>query len=187
MITTTSRSLLLLFSIGLGMAGCTLPPQRVASVAQATLRPFLAATLVPPPTLPAPTQTPVGSTQVPTSTPTAFPNAPGCTNALVFISDLTIPDGTVVSPGASIDKQWEIENGGSCNWEEGYQLKWISGLTLGAPEEQSLFPARAGSHATLSLQLEAPSVPGNYVSAWQAYDPEGYPFGDPIFIDFVVE
>jgi hypothetical protein len=35
--------------------------------------------------------------------------------------------------------------------------------------------------------FKAPSEPGSYRSAWQAYNPQGEPFGDPFFIDFVVE
>jgi hypothetical protein len=32
----------------------------------------------------------------------------------------------------------------------------------------------------------APEEPGNFRSAWQAYDPQDNPYGDPFFIDIVV-
>lgn len=92
-----------------------------------------------------------------------------------------------MSPGSSIDKRWLVENRGSCNWDERYRLKRISGPPMAAADEQSLFPARSGTQAVIRVLLTAPSEPGAYHSAWQAYDPQGNPFGDPIFIEIVVE
>lgn len=112
---------------------------------------------------------------------------PDCINNLVYIADKTIPDGTKVTPGTVLDKQWEVENQGNCNWDENYRLKLIAGPQLSAPSEQALFPARGGSRAIIRILFIAPQDPDNYRSAWQAYSPSGEPFGDPIFIDFVVE
>ena len=112
---------------------------------------------------------------------------PDCIDNLVYIADKTIPDGTQVSPGAVLDKQWEIENQGNCNWDKNYRLKLIAGPRLSAPPEQALYPARSGSRAIIRVLFTAPQEAGNYRSAWQAYSPSGRPFGDPIFIDFIVE
>jgi hypothetical protein len=106
---------------------------------------------------------------------------------LTYVADLSIPDGTVVAPGQNMDKRWQVENSGSCNWDERYQLRLVAGSELGAGAEHSLYPARSGNHATIHLILVAPSEPGAYRSAWQAHDPQGNPFGDPIYIDFAVE
>ncbi len=102
------------------------------------------------------------------------------------MNDATVPDGTIISPGASIDKQWIVSNSGSCNWDARYRLKWIGGDTLGAAE-QALFPARAGTQATLRVIFIAPNEIGNYESAWQAYGPDGAAFGDPVYVKIVVE
>lgn len=112
---------------------------------------------------------------------------PDCIDNLVYIADKTIPDGTQVSPGAVLDKQWEVENQGNCNWDKNYRLKLIAGPRLSAPPEQALYPARSGSRAIIRILFIAPQEAGNYRSAWQAYSPSGRPFGDPIFIDFIVE
>jgi hypothetical protein len=131
---------------------------------------------------------------LPTSNP-AFEVPPGgerptpipeCTNALWFQEDLTIPDGTEVSPGDKLDKRWLVLNNGSCNWDDRYQVRLIGGPNIGAPQLQALYPARSGSEAVIRMNFIAPQEPGAYRSAWQAYDPDGQAFGDPFFIDFVV-
>lgn len=109
-----------------------------------------------------------------------------CTDNLVYIADQTIPDGTEVPPGEVLNKRWEVENQGTCNWGENYRLKLIAGSQLSSPLEQALFPARSGTKTIISIQLTAPQESGNYRSAWQAYSPSGEPFGDPIFIEIVV-
>ena len=112
---------------------------------------------------------------------------PACSDNLVFIDDLSIKDGTVFPPGAQLDKRWKVENAGTCNWDQRYRMKLIAGSELGVPAEQALFPARSGSQAVIRIIFTAPVEPGNYRSAWQAYSPQGDPFGDPFFIDIVVE
>jgi hypothetical protein len=117
---------------------------------------------------------------VPTSTPI-------CTDNLTFISDLTIPDGTVVTPGSILDKQWRIQNSGDCNWDAGYHLRLISGTPLGASPDQALYPARAGTQATERILFTAPQEAGEYVSEWQAYDENGIAFGESFYIKVEVQ
>ena len=111
---------------------------------------------------------------------------PTCTNALWFFQDLTIPDGTQVSPGERLDKRWLVQNAGTCNWDERYQIRLEAGPNMGVPATQALFPARSGLELTIRMNFIAPDEPGTYRSAWQAYDPDGVPFGDPFFIEIVV-
>jgi len=129
---------------------------------------------------------------IPTSTlvpePTTSPTAtPPCTDGLAFVEDITIPDGTVVSPGASVDKRWLVQNNGSCNWDADYRLKFVGGLEMGATTEQALYPARGGAQATIRITFTAPTEPGTYTTAWQAVNPDGEPFGDAVFMEIVVE
>lgn len=145
-----------------------------------------------PPTQPAPTQIlptttiiPALYTAIPTPTITATIAGP-CTNDLDFLNDITIQDNTSILIGVSIDKQWLVKNSGTCNWDATYRLKWIGGDPLGAEQEQALFPARAGSQATIRIRFTAPTTDGIYESAWQAYGPDGIAFGDPIFMRIVV-
>ena len=115
------------------------------------------------------------------------PVARNCEDNLTFISDVTIPDGTIVVAGSTLDKQWEIENSGTCNWDARYKIRLISGPEMGASTEQSLAPARSGSRTIIRVTFTAPNPPGSYQSVWQAYNVENLPFGDQFYIDIVVE
>jgi hypothetical protein len=53
--------------------------------------------------------------------------------------------------------------------------------------EQALYPARSGSEVALRIVFSAPQEPGYYQSAWQAFDPKDVPFGDPFYIEILVE
>ena len=136
------------------------------------------------PTLPAPTATDTPQPILITPIATA---APPCTNNLTFQEDLTIPDGTLVSPGDILDKQWQVLNSGTCNWDASYRLELLSGPALGANSQQALYPARSGSAAVIRILFTAPAEAGVYQSAWQAVDPAGERFGDPIYIQLVVQ
>jgi hypothetical protein len=128
---------------------------------------------------PAPEETPTPADHPPTS-------QPACTSSLRFIEDITIPDGTAVNPGGSLDKRWRVENSGTCNWDTNFSLRLINGDPLGAASPLPLYPAVAGSAAALRIMFTAPLESGVYRSAWQAHDPAGNPFGDPVFIEIVV-
>jgi Ig-like domain from next to BRCA1 gene len=144
--------------------------------------PTLEAAATPLPTFPP--ESFIENPPVETPAPTA---APECNNSLSYLEDLTIPDGTQVAPKSVLDKRWRVKNTGSCNWDERYRLKEIAGPEMGASSEQRLYPARSGSEATIRIQFTAPDEAGTYRSAWQAYDPEDRPFGDPFFIEVVVQ
>ena len=126
----------------------------------------------------------VQSTPLPTIIPTANPE--DCFNNLGFLNDVTVPDNSFVTYGSTIDKQWLVENSGTCNWNASYRIRHLGGAELGAPEEIMLYPARAGTQATIQIIFTAPFTDGVYESAWQAYDPDGNPFGDPIYIRVTV-
>lgn len=112
---------------------------------------------------------------------------PDCTDILSFLEDLSIPDGTVVRPEERLDKRWLVANTGTCNWDQRYHVKLLSGPAMGAELEQMLYPARSGTQFTLRMQMAAPAEAGVYRSAWQASDPQGQLFGDPFFIEIIVE
>ena len=109
-------------------------------------------------------------------------NPDECVSNLTFVDDLTIPDGDFVTYGATIDKQWLVQNSGTCNWDETYRLRHIGGGELGAVEEIMLYPAKSGAQAVIQISFTAPFTDGEYESAWQAFDPFGLAFGDPIYI-----
>lgn len=145
-----------------------------------------------PATLAAPAASPTAPLAPPFPTPQSMlitpiaTAAPACTNNLTFLEDLTIPDGAQVSPGAVLNKQWQVRNSGTCNWDASYRLELLSGPALSAASPQALYPARSGTEAVIRLLFTAPAEGGVYQSAWQAVDPQGNQFGDPIYIQIVV-
>ena len=110
-----------------------------------------------------------------------------CIDWLAFLDDVTIPDYSIVTPGSTLDKQWLVQNSGSCNWDSRYRLRWVGGNALGASPEQALYPARAGMQATLRIVFTAPLGAGEYFSEWQAFDAKGIPFGESFLIKIIVE
>ena len=162
-----------------------------ACAPQLTSTPFRPPTALPP-TQPLATTTPVPVAPLAPFTPqpalTALATATTgvCANDLTFVDDITFDDNTSVLPNASMDKQWLVQNSGTCNWDSSYRLKWVGGSPLGAAEEQLLYPARAGTQAMLSIHFIAPAEAGFFESAWQAVDPNGNIFGELIFIKIVV-
>ncbi|MFP3854001.1 MAG: NBR1-Ig-like domain-containing protein [Anaerolineales bacterium] len=105
-----------------------------------------------------------------------------CVDGARFLEDLTLPDGSQVAPGGTIDKRWSVENSGSCDWGVGYRLIPQEGNPLVRSRETALYPARAGATAIWRVTFQAPEEPGEYIGSWQAYTPKGQPFGDPVFV-----
>jgi hypothetical protein len=103
------------------------------------------------------------------------------------VADLTVPDGTIVSPGAEIDKRWSVLNAGTCDWVEGYRLVRVGTGAIEGPGELALYPARAGSTAEWQVILQAPEEPGEYLARWRARAPDGSLFGEEVFVLIFVE
>ncbi len=122
-----------------------------------------------------------------TTPPVVLTSTPACEDGLTFITDVTIPDFSVIAPGIALDKQWLVQNSGSCNWDDRYRLRMVDGNGLGASLEQSLYPARAGMQVTLRIAFVAPNDPGEYFSEWQAFNSQGIPFGQTFFIKIIVQ
>jgi hypothetical protein len=169
--------LVILFSLSACTPASTPPPFRPPTAE----RPLIEPTLIIQPTKQAII---IQSTLPPTIVPTTNPK--DCVNDLSFIDDVTVADNSFVTYGSSIDKQWLVKNSGTCNWNSSYRLRHLGGAVLGAAEEAMLYPARAGTQATIQILFSAPFTDGVYESAWQAYDPDGNPFGQPIYIRITV-
>jgi hypothetical protein len=130
-----------------------------------------------------------------TATATVKPNTPTVTSQpcdqAQFISDVTIPDGTMMIPGQTFKKTWRLRNLGSCSWDDRYALVFASGDAMGAAAVINL-PGTVPANATvdLSIDMKAPAVPGKYVSNWKLRNPAGQVFGvvadEPFFVQISV-
>ena len=174
------KLLLLLWAL---LSACAPNAQSTPFIPPTAQAPFIEPTLII-----QPTQSPiVQTTRLPTiALPTATTNPEDCVSNLTFVSDLTIFDGTSIPYGSPIDKQWLVQNSGTCNWNAGYRLRYIGGALLDAPEELALYPAKSGTQAVIQITFTAPFSDGVYETAWQAFDPYGLAFGDTIYMQIVV-
>jgi len=123
---------------------------------------------------------PTATRLIPTATPpiSATPTEPAtCTLAATFVSDVTIPDGTTIAPGGSFVKTWAIQNSGTCTWGGGYNVIFVDGNPLGASSPQPIPAANPGDTINISVNMTAPTAPGNYTSVWQLQASNGIPFG----------
>lgn len=147
-------------------------------------------TLYSPPTEESPINVPTQSLpldmEAEPGTPSPQPS-PACSPGLTYLEDVTIPDGSQVVQGEILDKRWLVENSGSCNWDDRFSLRLIAGPSMTDQAEYALFPARSGTQAEIRILFTAPQEPGVHRSAWQAFDPQGEIFGEPIFIEVVVQ
>ena len=57
---------------------------------------------------------------------------------------------------------------------------------VGAVMEQALYPARSGGEAQITITFIAPDQSGINYSTWQAYTPDGEPFGDQFYVQVIV-
>ncbi|PKN90451.1 MAG: hypothetical protein CVU45_02530, partial [Chloroflexi bacterium HGW-Chloroflexi-7] len=89
-------------------------------------------TVTPQPSMtPSPTETVTPMvTNTLAATPTLKITVPVCDNSL-FVSDVTIPDNMVMTPGQAFTKTWSIKNAGTCNWTTSYKVVFLSGTAMG--------------------------------------------------------
>lgn len=114
----------------------------------------------------APVAAPTTNTPAPTNTNTPAPTAtPVCPQAQ-FVTDVTIPDGTVMTPGQAFTKKWRIRNTGTCAWN-GYTLVFDSGDAMGGPASQPIGAVNPGQEIDLEVNLTAPAAAGNYRGYWR--------------------
>ncbi len=137
-----------------------------------------------------PTATP-SDTPLPTYTPfvielsgTPLSGGPGITPTascygLKFISDVTVPDHTVMAPGQTFTKTWLVQNTGTCAWQSGFKWNLILGDAMGGSTltlDQSVAP---GAQDQLSVPMVAPAgKTGSDQGWWRMSDANGTYFGE---------
>lgn len=111
-------------------------------------------------------------------------NPSDCTNNAQFITDVTIPDHTLIERGETFTKKWLVRNTGTCSWTPKYKialgggnpLTWSNAaISVVVPPEQEI---------ELSVKVLSPEVPGNYQAWWRLTDENGEPFGASFSVQF---
>ena len=162
----------------------TVQAQNIQETAPVATSPILTDTptpIVPTASLPA-TVTGITSTQV----------APGLCSTDASLVGETIPDGTILQPGETFTKVWQIKNMGTCTWDSSWQLVFYGGDQLdGLAVYNFLLPTQPGQTLDMPIILRAPSVFGTYTGEWILKSPWGETFGvgqysAPISVSIVV-
>ena len=96
-----------------------------------------------------------------------------------FISDVTIPDGTILAAGTPFTKTWRLQNVGTCTWTTSYRLVFAGGDYMGATASAFNLPSSVAPGATidLSVNLTAPITSGNFIGYWKLRNAYGTNFG----------
>jgi hypothetical protein len=120
---------------------------------------------------------PTPTSPPPTAIPLPSPTQSPCYRA-ELVKDVTIPDGTVLSPGKQFIKTWQLWNTGSCDWSPSMLSVFDSGTQLSANLEYKIGKTvPSGNMVDLSIPMTAPLTAGEYTSNWRLKPPGGVPFG----------
>ena len=139
-----------------------------APIATATSPIVIATSTSSAPTLPAPTSVP------PTS---AVVTATSSCNAAQFITDVTIPDGTIMDPNEAFTKTWRLKNTGTCSWTPSYAAVFSSGNSMNGPATQALTGnVNPGQTLDISVNFTAPAAAGDYTAYYKLRDASGVLF-----------
>jgi len=127
------------------------------------------------PGLPLPTATQI----VPLNTPTGQTPVPvSRCDAAAFIGDVNYPDGSLVAPGSTFEKKWQVKNVGTCTWTPSYAIVFVSGDQMGGPVVASLTEnVNPGATTILKVTLTAPNKNGSYRGYWKLRNASNVLFG----------
>ena len=82
-----------------------------------------------------------------------------------------------LAPGSSFVMTWELQNNGTCVWDDTYTMRYESGERLSTQDKFPVMPkgyrVQPGESLTINLQLIAPSKPGTFNSTYQLEDAQG--------------
>lgn len=108
-----------------------------------------------------------------------------CNNSM-YISDVTIPDGTILAPGQAFVKTWQFQNTGTCAWSSTYQITFINGNAMAGSESQIAQTIYSGNNANISVSLISPDSVGTYTGYWRLADANGNIFGTSVYVQIEV-
>ena len=106
-------------------------------------------------------------------TPTIPGSSSGCTDAAVFVDDVTIPDYSHFDQHETFTKTWRIKNTGTCTWNSSYSAAYSSGDHLGVKDSVPLSDTAPGATLDISVDMAAPSSDGTYKVFYQLENTAG--------------
>jgi hypothetical protein len=99
----------------------------------------------------------------------------------------------VFEPEESFTKTWRLINTGTCTWDSEYELVFVDGDLMEAPQSVRLTRGTVEPNGIvdISVNMSAPQLPGEYRGNWMIKGPSGVLFGllssgTPIFVEIEV-
>lgn len=131
-------------------------------------------------------------------TPTLAPDTPipprlepECIDDMRKVGDLTLDDQNMtappsLAPGHAFSKAWQLENTGTCVWDDSYSLSFAHGnnsaASMGGLPKTIQGLVEPGATYDLQVSLFAPFDPGVYQGFWQMRNGQGVPFGEKVWV-----
>ena len=115
----------------------------------------------------------------------------GCNDATFLAENL--PDGSKITAGKKFEKVWEIQNTGTCTWDEGYSFAFVADRSSPAIEGYDIVIKKKedftapGHSLSFIIELTAPSASGEYKGYWKLKTDDGTFFGPLVYFDIIVK
>ena len=113
-----------------------------------------------------------------------------CNNSS-YVADVTYPDNSTIKPGTDFEKIWRVQNTGTCLWDDGYKLAFVSGDQALDPVSFEFKDSKdfvsGGETADIGVDLTAPLAEGTYFAQWRMQSDNGVFFGTYLTISIVVK
>src|SRR5258706_5845719 len=107
--------------------------------------------------------------------------------SMAFVSDVTIPDNTAVTPGQTFTKTWKVTISGSCPWDAGFKFAFTGGDAMGGVTYTIPSTVAVNATVNLSVAMTAPTnKTGKVQGNWRMSTTGGQFFGDEIYVIVVV-
>ncbi|KAM9999693.1 hypothetical protein ACTFIZ_008162 [Dictyostelium cf. discoideum] len=103
-----------------------------------------------------------------------------------YLADISIKDGSVIPKGSSFTKTWRLRNDGKTSWPENTTLSFLSGDRFQYQTDIFVPVCQPGQDIDISVDLVAPTKTGRYTGYWRLSTPEGFGFGQSIWVDIYV-
>jgi len=106
---------------------------------------------------------------------------------LLWLKDITIPDGQLMKADEVFTKTWLVQNVGGCAWPPGFTFSHVGGDLMRGETVILKEPIPVGAKREISVQLIVPGGQNGLIqSSWQMADADGNFFGDPLSVNIVV-
>ena len=106
---------------------------------------------------------------------------------LVFVSDVSVPDNTAMTPGQAFIKTWKVSNTGTCSCDAGFKFSFVNGDAMNGTTYTLPSAVPPDGVVDISVNMTAPvNKVGTVRGDWRMSTADGKLFGDFIYVQILV-